>query len=147
MFQRSWQAPFCSWSVARSEYYVMMFCSKLETLQTASWVLVVNLFGKIVTCFRNAAIDVHSVCLPPSKLNFVAFLTQYVLIYGILGGQKSRIAFAKITFKKPHILLLDEPSDHLDLDAVEALIQGLVLFQGGVLMVVLINSGPSLWAG
>lgn len=29
------------------------------------------------------------------------------------GGQKSRVAFAKITFKKPHILLLDEPSNHL----------------------------------
>jgi ABC-type molybdenum transport system ATPase subunit/photorepair protein PhrA len=31
----------------------------------------------------------------------------------ISGGQKSRVAFAKITFKKPHILLLDEPSNHL----------------------------------
>lgn len=29
------------------------------------------------------------------------------------GGQKSRVAFAKITFKKPHIVLLDEPSNHL----------------------------------
>eukprot|EP00252_Welwitschia_mirabilis_P013965 TRINITY_DN30967_c0_g1_i1.p1 TRINITY_DN30967_c0_g1~~TRINITY_DN30967_c0_g1_i1.p1 ORF type:complete len:725 (-),score=175.34 TRINITY_DN30967_c0_g1_i1:192-2366(-) len=56
-------------------------------------------------------------------------------MYTLSGGQKSRVAFAKITFTKPHILLLDEPSNHLDLDAVEALIQGLVLFQGGVLMV------------
>eukprot|EP00250_Pteridium_aquilinum_P019406 c24419_g1_i1 orf=140-2392(+) len=56
-------------------------------------------------------------------------------MYTLSGGQKSRVAFAKITFNKPHILLLDEPSNHLDLDAVEALIQGLVLFQGGVLMV------------
>jgi ABC-type lipoprotein export system ATPase subunit len=31
----------------------------------------------------------------------------------IPGGQKSRVAFAKITFKKPHIILLDEPSNHL----------------------------------
>lgn len=31
----------------------------------------------------------------------------------VSGGQKSRVAFAKITFKKPHILLLDEPSNHL----------------------------------
>lgn len=31
----------------------------------------------------------------------------------ISGGQKSRVAFAKITFKKPHIILLDEPSNHL----------------------------------
>ncbi|GAV68693.1 ABC_tran domain-containing protein, partial [Cephalotus follicularis] len=56
-------------------------------------------------------------------------------MYTLSGGQKSRVAFAKITFKKPHIILLDEPSNHLDLDAVEALIQGLVLIQGGILMV------------
>ncbi|GAQ87059.1 ATPase component of ABC transporters [Klebsormidium nitens] len=56
-------------------------------------------------------------------------------MYTLSGGQKSRVAFAKITFSRPHILLLDEPSNHLDLDAVEALIAGLALFQGGVLMV------------
>ncbi|XP_078182638.1 general control non-repressible 3 [Carex rostrata] len=72
-------------------------------------------------------------------------------IYTLSGGQKSRVAFAKITFKKPHIILLDEPSNHLDLDAVEALIQGLVIFQGGVLMVshdehLITNSVDELWA-
>ncbi|GMQ05913.1 hypothetical protein CsSME_00050727 [Camellia sinensis var. sinensis] len=72
-------------------------------------------------------------------------------MYTLSGGQKSRVAFAKITFKKPHILLLDEPSNHLDLDAVEALIQGLVLFQGGVLMVshdehLISGSVDQLWA-
>lgn len=56
-------------------------------------------------------------------------------MYTLSGGQKSRVAFAKVTFSKPHILLLDEPSNHLDLDAVNALIQGLATFQGGVLMV------------
>ncbi|XP_057811628.1 uncharacterized protein LOC131025858 [Salvia miltiorrhiza] len=34
-------------------------------------------------------------------------------MYTLSGGQKSRVAFVKITFKKPHILLLDEPSNHL----------------------------------
>ncbi|MCI02549.1 ABC transporter F family member 3-like, partial [Trifolium medium] len=34
-------------------------------------------------------------------------------MYTLSGGQKSRVAFAKITFKKPHIILLDEPSNHL----------------------------------
>jgi ABC-type bacteriocin/lantibiotic exporter with double-glycine peptidase domain len=41
----------------------------------------------------------------------------------------------QLTFTKPHILLLDEPSNHLDIDAVDALIQGLAVFKGGVLMV------------
>ncbi|KMT12421.1 hypothetical protein BVRB_5g103530 [Beta vulgaris subsp. vulgaris] len=72
-------------------------------------------------------------------------------MYTLSGGQKSRVAFAKITFKKPHLLLLDEPSNHLDLDAVEALIQGLVMFQGGILMVshdehLISNSVDELWA-
>lgn len=41
----------------------------------------------------------------------------------------------QITFKEPHVLLLDEPSNHLDMDAVDALIDGLNAYQGGVLMV------------
>jgi ATPase subunit of ABC transporter with duplicated ATPase domains len=30
---------------------------------------------------------------------------------------------ARVTFSKPHLLLLDEPSNHLDMDAVEALVE------------------------
>ncbi|GAB4813067.1 hypothetical protein N2152v2_000113 [Parachlorella kessleri] len=56
-------------------------------------------------------------------------------MYTLSGGQKSRVALSKVTWSKPHLLLLDEPSNHLDLDAVEALVQGLALFKGGVLMV------------
>lgn len=41
------------------------------------------------------------------------FLVGPAMLYHITGGQKSRVAFAKITFKKPHLLLLDEPSNHL----------------------------------
>ncbi len=33
------------------------------------------------------------------------------------------MALSKVTWSKPHLLLLDEPSNHLDLDAVEALVQ------------------------
>jgi ATP-binding cassette subfamily F protein 3 len=30
---------------------------------------------------------------------------------------------ARVTFCKPHLLLLDEPSNHLDMDAVEAMVE------------------------
>ncbi|KAK4453946.1 protein GCN20 [Podospora aff. communis PSN243] len=51
------------------------------------------------------------------------------------GGQKSRVAFACLALTNPHILVLDEPSNHLDIEAMDALSAALKEFQGGVLMV------------
>lgn len=66
------------------------------------------------------------------------------------GGQKSRVAFACISLQNPHILVLDEPSNHLDIEAMDALSTALRNFQGGVLMVshdvtMLQNVCTSLW--
>lgn len=51
------------------------------------------------------------------------------------GGQKSRVAFSCLSLSNPHILVLDEPSNHLDIEAMDALSLALKNFQGGVLMV------------
>lgn len=51
------------------------------------------------------------------------------------GGQKSRVAFACLGLTNPHILVLDEPSNHLDIEAMDALSLALRQFEGGVLMV------------
>ncbi|KAF2722728.1 ATP-binding cassette, sub-family F, member 3 [Polychaeton citri CBS 116435] len=66
------------------------------------------------------------------------------------GGQKSRVAFACLAIQNPHILVLDEPSNHLDIEAMDALSVALQQFQGGVLMVshdvtMLQNVCTSLW--
>ncbi len=66
------------------------------------------------------------------------------------GGQKSRVAFACLSLTNPHILVLDEPSNHLDIEAMDALSSALRQFQGGVLMVshdvtMLQNVCTSLW--
>lgn len=51
------------------------------------------------------------------------------------GGQKSRVAFAALGLSEPHILILDEPSNHLDIAALDALADALNRFKGGILMV------------
>jgi len=56
-------------------------------------------------------------------------------IYTLSGGQKSRVALAKVTYTNPHLLLLDEPTNHLDLDTVQALIRGLANFSGAVFVI------------
>ncbi|KAK7705139.1 ATP-binding cassette, regulator of translational elongation [Botryosphaeria dothidea] len=66
------------------------------------------------------------------------------------GGQKSRVAFSCISLQNPHILVLDEPSNHLDIEAMDALSTALREFQGGVLMVshdvtMLQNVCTALW--
>jgi ATP-binding cassette subfamily F protein 3 len=51
------------------------------------------------------------------------------------GGQKSRVVFAMMAKTTPHILLLDEPSNHLDIETIEGLARSLTTYQGGMLLV------------
>lgn len=37
------------------------------------------------------------------------------------GGQKSRVAFARMCMGNPNFLVLDEPTNHLDIETIEAL--------------------------
>ena len=51
------------------------------------------------------------------------------------GGQRSRVALAATSFAKPHLLVLDEPTNNLDLEAVAALADAVEKFEGGVVLV------------
>ncbi|AZV95464.1 ABC transporter [Bordetella sp. J329] len=51
------------------------------------------------------------------------------------GGEKARLALALVVWQRPNLLLLDEPSNHLDVDTREALATALAEFGGSMLLV------------
>ncbi len=51
------------------------------------------------------------------------------------GGQKSKIAFARLLYSKPEVLLLDEPTNHLDNDTKDYIINYLRNYNGMVLVI------------
>ena len=50
------------------------------------------------------------------------------------GGQRSRLVFATMFMQRPHLLVMDEPSNHLDMASVDALGEALEAFAGGVIL-------------
>lgn len=51
------------------------------------------------------------------------------------GGEKVRLLLGLMSIEKPHVLILDEPTSHLDIDSREALIYALNDFPGAVLLI------------
>lgn len=51
------------------------------------------------------------------------------------GGQKSKVAFARLLYSKPELILLDEPTNHLDHTTKDFIIQYLKNYQGGIFVI------------
>ena len=56
-------------------------------------------------------------------------------ISDLSGGQKARVSFASVQMTNPHLILLDEPSNHLDLESIEGLVKGINEFNGGIVVI------------
>jgi len=51
------------------------------------------------------------------------------------GGEKSRVSLGKMMLAPTHMLLLDEPSNHLDMESCDALCDALLEFSGGTIFI------------
>lgn len=51
------------------------------------------------------------------------------------GGQKSKVAFAKLLYSKPEVILLDEPTNHLDEESKKYVIEYLKGYKGSVFII------------
>jgi len=54
---------------------------------------------------------------------------------GLSGGQKVKIVLGAATWRRPHVMCLDEPTNYLDRESLAALIEALKVFEGGVLVI------------
>jgi len=57
------------------------------------------------------------------------------IVDNLSGGEKRRVALARLLLQKPDVLLLDEPTNHLDAESVHWLEQHLARYEGTVIAV------------
>ncbi|XP_006810088.1 ATP-binding cassette sub-family F member 1-like [Neolamprologus brichardi] len=54
-----------------------------------------------------------------------------IQISKLSGGQKARVVFAELACRQPDVLILDEPTNNLDIESIDALSEAINEYKGG----------------
>jgi len=64
-----------------------------------------------------------------------AELVSHSRMRGLSGGQRVKVVLAACSWQRPHLIVLDEPTNYLDRDSLGALSKALKAFEGGVIII------------
>lgn len=64
-----------------------------------------------------------------------AELVSHSRMVGLSGGQRVKVVLAACSWQRPHLIVLDEPTNYLDRDSLGALSKAIKSFEGGVIII------------
>lgn len=64
-----------------------------------------------------------------------AELVSHSRMLGLSGGQRVKVVLAACSWQRPHLIVLDEPTNYLDRDSLGALSKALKAFEGGIIII------------
>uniref|UniRef100_UPI00398E6C09 ATP-binding cassette sub-family F member 1 isoform X2 n=1 Tax=Pristiophorus japonicus TaxID=55135 RepID=UPI00398E6C09 len=104
-------------------YFNQQYADQLNMEETATEYLMRNFnlpYQDGRKCLGRFGLESHAHTIQISKLS---------------GGQKARVVFAELACRQPDVLILDEPTNNLDIESIDALADAINLYKGAVIIV------------
>ncbi|XP_072226920.1 ATP-binding cassette sub-family F member 1 isoform X2 [Leuresthes tenuis] len=104
-------------------FFNQQYADQLNMEETATEYLMRNFnlpYQDSRKCLGRFGLESHAHTIQISKLS---------------GGQKARVVFAELACRQPDVLILDEPTNNLDIESIDALSEAINEYKGAVIIV------------